>query len=191
MIIRKLKREEIPQAMELAKAVFDVCVRNVYCDEAANNFFDSYARIDNLMAQYDSHKLELFGAFQNKKLLAMSSMTTDGQITMVYVIPRYSKRHIGRKLVREMRIHARMQLNLTQVTVNAIPAMISGFFRRLGFVDIYANPVNEPYVPLYKKSIYQVDYEKKEIPRGLLLGGSIAMAVGFFLLGMFYILSLI
>lgn len=49
-------------------------------------------------------------------------MTNEGHITMLYVHPQYLRRGIGKKLLERVRIYARMQLKLMQVSVNAMPA---------------------------------------------------------------------
>lgn len=186
MVIRKLKREEIQQAVELARKVFDYSVRNTFNDEIINGYFDSYVVYDTLIQQYDNSELTFWGAFEQRMMIGMSALSNQGHITMIYVEPNHIGRHVGKKLTRAMRIHARMEYKLPQVTVNAMPAISSAFFRRMGFVDIYAQPLQEPYVPLYVKSIHQVDFEKKEIPRPVFLGVSIGFTMAIFMIGMIY-----
>ncbi|MFQ7713724.1 MAG: GNAT family N-acetyltransferase [Agathobacter rectalis] len=64
-------------------------------------------------------------------------MTNEGHITMLYVHPQYLRRGIGKKLLERVRIYARMQLKLVQVSVNAMPAYTADYFRRVGFKSAY------------------------------------------------------
>ena len=106
-------------------------------------------------------------------------MTNEGHITMLYVHPQYLRRGIGKKLLERVRIYARMQLKLMQVSVNAMPAYTADYFRCVGFKSAYqggfCNGQGDMYVPMTAKSIYQVEYT----PRHIADKTFIAISVGF------------
>ena len=106
-------------------------------------------------------------------------MTNEGHITMLYVHPQYLRRGIGKKLLERVRIYARMQLKLMQVSVNAMPAYTADYFSRVGFKSAYqggfCNGQGDMYVPMTAKSIYQVEYT----PRHIADKTFIAISVGF------------
>ena len=81
-------------------------------------------------------------------MVAVSAMTRNGHITMLYVKPQFGHRKIGFMLVDHMRMFASAVLHLNQVTVNVVPAVAAPFFCRVGFYVLpYRNP-DVPYVPL-------------------------------------------
>lgn len=106
-------------------------------------------------------------------------MTNEGHITMLYVHPQYLRRGIGKKLLERVRIYARMQLKIMQVSVNAMPAYTADYFRRVGFKSAYqggfCNGQDDMYVPMTAKCIYQVEYT----PRHIADKTFIAISVGF------------
>ena len=98
---------------------------------------------------------------------------------MLYVHPQYLRRGIGKKLLERVRIYARMQLKLMQVSVNAMPAYTADYFRRVGFKSTcqggFCNGQGDMYVPMTAKSIYQIEYT----PRRIADKTFIAISVGF------------
>lgn len=187
MIIRRLTNEEIPQACELARGVYEIAIRRNFPGGESHAFFDEYADVSRLCAEAEQGQLFMWGACDDDMLVGMCAMTVQGHITMLYVHPLYTKKKIGRKLLEKARIFARMELERQQVSVNAVPAYTAAYFRKAGFTDIYQGGMpGSMYIPLVAQSINQVEYEHKSIPRKVFFGVSAGFACVVFASGMLY-----
>lgn len=179
MKIRKLTNEEIKGACAFAVSIYNIAIRGCFRTQDGHRYFDEYMDADRLTEEERSGALVVFGAFDSNVLCGVCGMTNEGHITMLYVHPQYLRRGIGKKLLERVRIYARMQLKLMQVSVNAMPAYTADYFRRVGFKSAYqggfCNGQGDMYVPMTAKSIYQVEYT----PRHIADKTFIAISVGF------------
>lgn len=179
MKIRKLTNEEIKGACAFAVNIYNIAIRSSFRTQDCHRYFDEYMDADRLTDEERTGVLVVFGAFDSNVLCGVCGMTNDGHITMLYVHPQYLRRGIGKKLLERVRIYARMQLKLMQVSVNAMPAYTADYFRRVGFKSAYqggfCNVQGDMYVPMTAKSIYQVEYK----PRHIADKTFIAISVGF------------
>ena len=179
MKIRKLTNEEIKGACGFAVSIYNIAIRNSFRTQDCHRYFDEYMDADRLTDEERTGVLAVFGAFDNNVLCGVCGMTNEGHITMLYVHPQYLRRGIGKKLLERVRIYARMQLKLMQVSVNAMPAYMADYFRRVGFKSAYqggfCNGQSDMYVPMTAKSIYQIEYT----PRRIADKTFIAISVGF------------
>ncbi len=179
MKIRKLTNEEIKGACAFAVSIYNIAIRGCFRTQDSHRYFDEYMDADRLTDEERTGVLVVFGAFDSNVLCGVCGMTNEGHITMLYVHPQYLRRGIGKKLLERVRIYARMQLKLMQVSVNAMPAYTADYFRRVGFKSAYqgvfCNGQGDMYVPMTAKSIYQVEYT----PRHISDKTFIAISVGF------------
>lgn len=179
MKIRKLTNEEIKGACAFAVSIYNIAIRGCFRTQDCHQYFDEYMDADRLTNEERTGALVVFGAFDSNVLCGVCGMTNEGHITMLYVHPQYLRRGIGKKLLERVRIYARMQLKLMQVSVNAMPAYTADYFRRVGFKSAYqggfCNGQGDMYVPMTAKSIYQVEYT----PRHIADKTFIAISVGF------------
>lgn len=179
MKIRKLTNEEIKGACAFAVNIYNIAIRSSFQTQDCHRYFDEYMDADRLTEEERTGALVVFGAFESNVLCGVCGMTNEGHITMLYVHPQYLRRGIGKKLLERVRIYARMQLKLMQVSVNAMPAYTADYFRRVGFKSAYqggfCNGQSDMYVPMTAKSIYQVEYT----PRHISDKTFIAISVGF------------
>lgn len=179
MKIRKLTNEEIKGACAFAVSIYNIAIRGCFLTQESHRYFDEYMDADRLTDEERTGALVVFGAFDSNVLCGVCGMTNEGHITMLYVHPQYLRRGIGKKLLERVRIYARMQLKLMQVSVNAMPAYTADYFRRVGFKSAYqggfCNGQGDMYVPMTAKSIYQVEYT----PRHIADKTFIAISVGF------------
>ena len=179
MKIRKLTNEEIKGACAFAVSIYNIAIRGCFRTQDSHRYFDEYMDADRLTDEERTGALVVFGAFDSNVLCGVCGMTNEGHITMLYVHPQYLRRGIGKKLLERVRIYARMQLKLMQVSVNAMPAYMADYFRRVGFKSAYqgsfCNGQGDMYVPMTAKSIYQVEYT----PRHISDKTFIAISVGF------------
>lgn len=179
MKIRKLTNEEIKGACAFAVSIYNVAIRGCFRTQDCHRYFDEYMDADRLTDEERTGVLVVFGAFDSNVLCGVCGMTNEGHITMLYVHPQYLRRGIGKKLLERVRIYARMQLKLMQVSVNAMPAYTAEYFMHVGFKSAYqgdfCNGQGDMYVPMTAKSIYQVEYT----PRHISDKTFIAISVGF------------
>ncbi len=179
MKIRKLTNEEIKGACAFAVSIYNIAIRGCFRTQDCHRYFDEYMDADRLTDEERTGVLVVFGAFDSNVLCGVCGMTNEGHITMLYVHPQYLRRGIGKKLLERVRIYARMQLKLMQVSVNAMPAYTAEYFMHVGFKSAYqgdfCNGQGDMYVPMTAKSIYQVEYT----PRHISDKTFIAISVGF------------
>uniref|UniRef100_UPI004026DBC3 GNAT family N-acetyltransferase n=1 Tax=Agathobacter rectalis TaxID=39491 RepID=UPI004026DBC3 len=179
MKIRKLTNEEIKGACAFAVNIYNIAIRSSFRTQDCHRYFDEYMDADRLTDEERTGVLAVFGAFESNVLCGVCGMTNEGHITMLYVHPQYLRHGIGKKLLERVRIYARMQLKLMQVSVNAMPAYMADYFRRVGFKSAYqggfCNGQSDMYVPMTAKSIYQIEYT----PRRIADKTFIAISVGF------------
>ena len=185
MEIRLLNREEIPKAAEIANGVFQYCLRSSFADDASVRFFVDYAKPEKLLEMNDCGRLQLWGAFEQQQMVAMSAMQPEGHITMLYVLPLFQRRNCGKALLKVMRQYAGQQLGHKKVTLNVMPVWTASYFAKNGFKQM-EQPMNAPFMAMQAKALCPVGYEKKKIPAGWMLGTSLGgltacavMAIGF------------
>ena len=167
MKIRKLTNEEIKGACAFAVSIYNIAIRGCFRTQESHRYFDEYMDADRLTEEERTGALVVFGAFNSNVLCGVCGMTNEGHITMLYVHPQCLRRGTGKKLLERARIYARMQLKLMQVSVNAMPAYMAEYFRRVGFKSTvqggFCNGQSDMYVPMTAKSIYQVEYTPRRI----------------------------
>ena len=124
MEIKILQTEEVPKAVQLARGVFEYCLRNTINEAQLIESFYTYVREENIRQLMETQKLTIWAAYdEQNNMVAVSGMQSEGHITLLYVMPYYQRRGYGKKLLLTMREYAREKLELAQVTVNAMPAM--------------------------------------------------------------------
>ncbi len=193
MEIRILTIEEMPQALQIARGVFDYCLRKSvpYGDSVAA--FETYVKEEPVRRRMEEGSLVLWGAFEQGYLVAMSGMQREGHITMLYVLPVYQRRGCGRELLLAMRKYAWSRYSLPAVTGAGVPAWTSSYFGRRKFTAMNPMQANgAPFVYMKAKSVREISYEKKPIPAGVflatVLGGTAACTAVAFLFMATYLL---
>lgn len=190
MKIRKLTNEEIKGACAFAVSIYNIAIRGCFRTQDCHRYFDEYMDADRLTDEERTGVLVVFGAFDSNVLCGVCGMTNEGHITMLYVHPQYLRRGIGKKLLERVRIYARMQLKLMQVSVNAMPAYTADYFRCVGFKSAYqgdfCNGQGDMYVPMTAKSIYQVEYTPRHISDKTFIAISVGFTCLVFFSGLIY-----
>ena len=190
MKIRKLTNEEIKGACAFAVSIYNIAIRGCFRTQDCHRYFDEYMDADRLTDEERTGVLVVFGAFDSNVLCGVCGMTNEGHITMLYVHPQYLRRGIGKKLLERVRIYARMQLKIMQVSVNAMPAYTADYFRRVGFKSAYqggfCNGQDDMYVPMTAKSIYQVEYTPRHISDKTFIAISVGFTCLVFFSGLIY-----
>ena len=185
MEARILSQEQIPEALGIARGVFDYCLRTQITDLEMIHIFLQYAEETNIRRLVEEEKLTLWGMFEQGNMVAMSGMQSEGHITMLYVLPIFQNKGYGKALLKEMRTYAAEQYNLAAVTLSAMPAWTAGYFAKQKFYSLeIAQPCS--FVPMQAKTINEIIYDKKPLPAAAVIGTSIgglavcaAIAVGY------------
>lgn len=186
MEIRILQEHELPQALQIARGVFDCCLANSIPDPQMRTGFLEYTKQENINSMTAAKTLVIWGAFEQGQMIGMSGMQREGHITMLYVLPVFQRRGCGKELLLTMRKYAGSRYRLANVTLNAMPVWVASYFAKRKFSQIGMMPGACPYVSMQAKTIEEVSYEKKPISTGWFLGTSLAglaicaaIAVGF------------
>lgn len=175
MEIRNLTEREITFASELAKVVYRSSVEPYFTDQQMRQAFYGYVDRDALHARWQDHQLMIWGAFENNNLCAVGGMQPEGHITMLYVLPQFQRRGIGRKLLAAMQKYAFSTCKLAGITVNATPAWTANYFKKSGFRMMRQQSGNGAFASLEKKSSGVMEYETRPISPKVLLGISIGV----------------
>ena len=163
-----LTEDQIPEALSIARGVFDYCLRNSINNPKMVQAFEQYSHQDYLKHMMEENYLVMWGAYDQGTIVGMSAMQTEGHITMLYVHPMYQRRGIGKKLLEEMRKYAKSVYNLSIVTVNAMPVWTENYFARRKFSRMNVMPNND-FISMQAVAIDEVTYEKKPLSTGVVL----------------------
>lgn len=126
MKIERLKKEQINMAVQLARDVFATCVAPDYSQEGAAVYLsglDSQA----IQEQWAAGKLHIWGAVEENYLVAMCVLKDNGNITMLYVLPQYQRRGIGRSLIEVMRSFCMQNKSMTRMTARVVPGAVQAY----------------------------------------------------------------
>lgn len=179
MEIRVLREEELMQASGLSRYVFDTCLRNRMEFTQTIPFVENYISETNLLEMVRDEKLVVWGAYEQEQLVGVSGIQSDGMITLLYVLPQYTRRGCGMQLLTTMRVYAQTVLHLDKVIVNATPAWTSGYFYKRGFSTIQSNPnMRVPFLPMHSSLNTMVFHQKEKISVKTIVGAIFA-CVGF------------
>ena len=186
MEIRILQENEMPQALRIARGVFDFCLRKSISDGQLVNGFMEYASEENFRRMMQEGALTLWGAFEEGQMVAMSGMQREGHIIMLYVLPVFQRRGCGKELLLAMRKYAESKYQLSYVTLNAMPAWTTSYFAKRKFKQMSMLQGMCPYISMRAKTIHEVSYETKSVSSGWIIGTSLgglavcaAVAIGF------------
>ena len=168
MEIKILTDEQLPEAIGLARGVFDYCLRNTIPNPKMVQAFEQYIHQDYLKHMINEGYLVMWGAYEQNTIAGVAAMQTEGHITMLYIHPMYQRRGIGKKMLYEMRKYAKSAYNLSFGTLNAMPAWTERYFAKRKFKRMNVMPNND-FVSMQASSIDEITYEKKPISTGAVL----------------------
>ena len=101
-----LTEDQIPEALSIARGVFDYCLRARITDLEMIHIFLQYTENTNIRNMIAEGTLTMWGIFEQGHMIAMSGMQKEGHITMLYVLPVFQRRGCGRCLLEEMKAYA-------------------------------------------------------------------------------------
>lgn len=165
MKVRKLEENEIRQAVELSRWVFDYCIRKRDNNPQLSKYFEDYTNYNNIMSLYQANQLTIWGVFEEHQMIGVSAMEPSGQVTMLYVHPACQLRGYGKALIEEMKFFGYEEYGYEQISINALPAWTSGYFMRRGFSPNYDfDPARYLFVGMKTHTIAKIKrYKTKKI----------------------------
>lgn len=133
IMVRPAYREEWDDAMALAWRVFMQFEAQDYTPEGVKSF-QEFITDSMLYRMFVMGEYQLFGAYDNGRMVGMISLRNETHISLLFVDATYHKKGIGRQLIQYVSDYVRSEEGREFVTVNAAPYAI-GFYHRLGFID--------------------------------------------------------
>lgn len=132
MLIKQLKKNEIPAALFLIEEVFEEMKSPTYLQEGIDTFrkIIEPTPANTLLM---SNKLLFWGAYCDNKLNGVIALNGMGHITLLFVCSQNQKKGIGRMLVQEAYHYSQQVLHLNKMTVHSIPSALQAYLC-MGFV---------------------------------------------------------
>ena len=133
IMVRPAYREEWDDAMALAWRVFMQFEAQDYTPEGVESF-QEFITDSMLYRMFVMGEYQLFGAYDNGRMVGMISLRNETHISLLFVDAAYHKKGIGRQLIQYVSDYVCNEEGRDFVTVNAAP-YATGFYHRLGFID--------------------------------------------------------
>lgn len=135
MEFAKLTPQQLSQAIELTRRVFDEFEAPAYSPEGVEAFY-TYLEPKNLLEQWQKGRLLIWGAFDADKLAGIIALTNLNHVSLLFVDKAYQRRGLASQLFHLMMAYC-IQKAVKTVTVNADINAVS-IYQRLGFVAMDA-----------------------------------------------------
>lgn len=148
--VRPAYRGEWDDAMALAWRVFMQFEARDYTPEGIESF-QEFITDSVLYRMFLLGEYQLFGAYDNERMIGMISLRSQTHISLLFVDAAYHKKGIGRQLIRYVSDYVITEEGHNCITVNAAPYAV-GFYHRIGFVDTDERQFNDGiwYTPMEK-----------------------------------------
>lgn len=173
-----LGEQEVAQAADLAQVVYRNQIEPYFNQPQMNQYFYEYAKKETLTGRAAAGQVYVWGAFEGANMVGMSAMQPEGHVTLLYVLPQYQKRGMGKAMLLEMKRYAFEVLHLHQLTLSAMPAWTANYFARNGYVKMITGNPMAPYISMVSPIKYHMDYTAKKWSTPVVIGVS-AAALGF------------
>ncbi len=131
--IRSAYRGEWDDAMALAWRTFMQFEAKDYTPEGIESFQD-FITDTVLYRMFVLGSYQLFGAYDNNRMIGMLSLRGETHISLLFVDEKYHRMGIGRGLIEYVSQYVLTEEGYDSITVNAAP-YATGFYHRMGFVD--------------------------------------------------------
>ena len=131
--IRPAYHDEWDDAMVLAWRTFMRFEAHDYTPEGVGSFLD-FITDTVLYKMFVMGSYQLFGAYDNGRIVGMISLRNETHISLLFVDERYHRMGIGRELIEYVSSYILNEEGHRCITVDAAP-YATGFYHRMGFVD--------------------------------------------------------
>lgn len=122
--------------------------RTFMCFEAGDYTPEGIESFQNFVTDTVLYKMfmlgeyQLFGAYDNGRMVGMISLRNQTHISLLFVDAKYHRMGIGRQLIEYVCNYVRNEEGHHCVTVNASPYAV-GFYHRVGFADTDKEQFND------------------------------------------------
>ncbi|MDE6220874.1 MAG: GNAT family N-acetyltransferase [Lachnospiraceae bacterium] len=131
--IRPAYRDEWDDAMSLAWRTFMQFEAQDFTPAGVESF-QEFITDTVLYRMFILGAYQLFGAYDNGRMVGMISLRSETHISLLFVDGKYHRRGIGRGLIDYVSRYVLTEEGHNNITVNAAP-YATGFYHRMGFVD--------------------------------------------------------
>lgn len=132
--IRKARKEDWDDAMEVAWKTFLKFEAEDYTKEGMRNFLD-FITDSTLYRMFLNHVYHMFVAVDRGKIIGMITLRNDTHVSLLFVDASYHRQGVGSCLMRTLWDFIRTELGKDTVTVNSSPYGRE-FYHSLGFWDL-------------------------------------------------------
>lgn len=134
MIIVKLKKNEIKNALELVWTVFQEFEAPDYSQQGIEEFrkFISY---DSMIKQFETEEIFFWGCKVNHELTGIIATRGMNHICLLFVKKEFHRKGIAKRLFNIVLEKCKSVNSIYTITVNSSPYAVE-VYHRLGFVDI-------------------------------------------------------
>ena len=131
--ISPASRDEWDDAMAIAWRTFMQYEACDFTPEGVESFQD-FITDTVLYKMFVLGSYQLFGAYDNSRMIGMLSLRGETHISLLFVDEQYHRMGIGRGLIEYVSEYVHTEEGHGSITVNAAP-YATGFYHRVGFVD--------------------------------------------------------
>ena len=149
--IRPVYRDEWDDAMSLAWRTFMRFDAVDYTKEGIESF-QNFITDNILHKMFVMGSYQMFGAYDNKRIVGMISLRNETQISLLFVDAAYHKRGIGKALIEYLSDYVLKEEGFNRIKVNAAPYAL-GFYHKLGFYDLDVQKTSDgiSYTPMERR----------------------------------------
>lgn len=123
--IRRIKEEELGQALKLVWDVFEQEIKPSYSEEGVQEFL-RYIDYNFMNELYTKGDIIFWGAFE-EELIGTVAVRTDGHISLFFVKNEYQGQGVGKALFQMMYNYCVEELKVKKITVNASPQSVAKY----------------------------------------------------------------
>ena len=135
MIIRKIRENELNQALDLVYKVFMEFEAPDYPAEGVESFVNDIIKNEGFKEGCITGKFKMYGAFDGDTIIGIMTMRKESHVMLAFVDKAQHKRGVGRKLFEYILKETVLgNPSITDLTVNSSPYAV-GFYKKLGFIE--------------------------------------------------------
>lgn len=131
----KLSSRQLPQALELARRVFDEFEAPTHSPEGLKTFYN-YTSLETMRECWRKGRIIMWGAFEADRLCGMIALTDSSHVSLLFVDKACQRQGVASKLFHLVLADC-IRKKIKLVTVNAAVNAVA-IYQRLGFVAIDA-----------------------------------------------------
>lgn len=132
--IRRAKKSEWEEAMELAWETFLVFQTKEYSEEGIESFRD-FVSDQRLKEFFLEGGYQMFLAFHQNRIVGLITLRSGCHISLLFVDKKYQRQGIGSALIQYLSDYLLYKKGIDYLTVDAAPSAVD-FYHKVGFWDL-------------------------------------------------------